>query len=227
MSLSLLTALIAQVTHIGRPLDFDHVVSYVVAIILIGVFVLFFYNRLYVYKRQEANKERKSQNARLALVLKAGKLRIWVYEVAKRHYSYLTDEGTYGEDLNPIEFAQQFDRDQIEQLRQAVFDVCDMKNSTSKVTIHGRSDYNGEHRCYEMNISVARYDKFGFVSKVLGIQHDITDDVRKKEKVNQLLMRYHTVFNSSLLDMAYYDKDGVLSTLTKRPVKLLALLTRK
>jgi PAS domain S-box-containing protein len=216
MSLSLLTALIAQVTHIGRPLDFDHVVSYIVAVILIGVFVLFFYNRLYVYKRQEANKERKSQNARLALVLKAGKLRIWVYEVAKRHYSYLTDEGTYGKDLNPIEFAQQFDRDQIEQLRQAVFDVCDMKNSTSKVTIHGRSDHNGERRCYEMNISVARYDKFGFVTKVLGIQHDITDDVRKKEKVNQLLMRYHTVFNSSLLDMAYYDKDGVMLDLNEK-----------
>jgi PAS domain-containing protein len=50
----------------------------------------------------------------------------------------------------------------------------------------------------------------------LGIQHDITDEVHKQKQVNKLFMRYHTVFNSSLLDMVFYDKNGVLLELNEK-----------
>jgi rubrerythrin len=46
----------------------------------------------------------------------------------------------------------------------------------------------------------------------MGIQHDVTEDYRRQEKIRQLLLRYHTIFNSSLLDNIkkerVFSKDG-------------------
>ena len=224
---SLLTVLVAQVTQIGKVYDFDHILAYVVAVLLIGMFVLIFYNRLYVYQRQEVNASRRSQNARLALILKAGKQRIWIYNSAKRHYSFLSEQGTYEEEYNPVEFSQRFDRDDFEVLRQAIFDVCDEKRSSSVITIKGQAESEEQRHYYEMNISVPSRDEHGHVTSLLGIERDITDKIRKQEQVNKLLMRYHTVFNSSLLDMIYYDKHGVLQDINEKACQAFGIEDRE
>ena len=216
MSYYLLTTLVAQVTQIGRVYDSDHILSYVVAFLLIAVFVLIFYNRLYVYQQQEVNTDRRSQNGRLALILKAGKLRIWVYNLSNRHYYYLSDEGNYEEEYNPVEFAQQFDRDDFEVLRQAVFDISEGKRSASKVSISNNAQSAEDKRYYEVNVSIAIRDIRGNITHLLGIQHDVTDDMRKQQHVKELYMRYHTVFNSSLLDMVFYDRNGVLQDINEK-----------
>ncbi len=223
---SLLAVLIAQVTQIGKVYDFDHTLAYVVAFLLIGVFVLIFYNRLYVFQRQEVNASRRSQNARLALILKAGKQRIWVYDPVKRHYSYLSDEGTYEETYNPVEFAQRFDRDDFEMMRQAIFDVADEKRSSAVVTVKSNAKDVEERLYYEINVSVASRDQRGHTTRLLGIERDITDKIRKQEQVNKLLMRYHTVFNSSLLDMIYYDKNGVLQDINEKACQVFGIADR-
>ncbi len=224
---SLLTVLVAQVTQIGKVYDFDHTLAYVVAVLLIGMFVLIFYNRLYVYQRQEVNASRRSQNARLALILKAGKQRIWIYNSAKRHYSFLSEQGTYEEEYNPVEFSQRFDRDDFEVLRRAIFDVCDEKRSSSVITIKGQAESEEQRHYYEMNISVASRDEHGHVTSLLGIERDITDKIRKQEQVNKLLMRYHTVFNSSLLDMIYYDRHGVLQDINEKACQAFGIEDRE
>ena len=223
---SLLAVLIAQVTQIGKVYDFDHTLAYVVAFLLIGVFVLIFYNRLYVFQRQEVNASRRSQNARLALILKAGKQRIWIYDPVKRHYSYLSDEGTYEEEYNPVEFSQRFDRDDFELMRQAIFDVADEKRSSAVVTVKSNAEDDEARLYYEINVSVASRDQNGHPTRLLGIERDITDKIRKQEQVNKLLMRYHTVFNSSLLDMIYYDKNGVLQDINEKACQAFGVADR-
>ncbi|MBE6249070.1 MAG: PAS domain-containing sensor histidine kinase [Prevotella sp.] len=223
---SLLAVLIAQVTQIGKVYDFDHTLAYVVAFLLIGVFVLIFYNRLYVFQRQEVNASRRSQNARLALILKAGKQRIWIYDPVKRHYSYLSDEGTYEEEYNPVEFSQRFDRDDFELMRQAIFDVADEKRSSAVVTVKSNAEDDEARLYYEINVSVASRDQHGHPTRLLGIERDITDKIRKQEQVNKLLMRYHTVFNSSLLDMIYYDKNGVLQDINEKACQAFGVADR-
>ncbi len=222
----LLAVLIAQVTQIGKVYDFDHTLAYVVAFLLIGVFVLIFYNRLYVFQRQEVNASRRSQNARLALILKAGKQRIWIYDPVKRHYSYLSDEGTYEEEYNPVEFSQRFDRDDFELMRQAIFDVADEKRSSAVVTVKSNAEDDEARLYYEINVSVASRDQHGHPTRLLGIERDITDKIRKQEQVNKLLMRYHTVFNSSLLDMIYYDKNGVLQDINEKACQAFGVADR-
>lgn len=213
---NLLTGLFLQVNQIGKLFDADHILSYSAGLLLISVFILFFYNRLYVYRRQEINNARRSQNARLALILKASKQRIWIYDVVKRQYRYLSDIGEYDENYNPMEFSRLFERDGYESLRQAMYDVSDKKKPSAMVTLSSESSNPEEKRIYEINISPDKFSRHGNVIRLLGIQHDITDEVHKQKQVNKLFMRYHTVFNSSLLDMVFYDKNGVLQDLNEK-----------
>ncbi len=227
MAQSLIMVLIAQVTQIGEVYDKDHLISYVVAFLLIGVFVLIFYNRLYVYRRKEIKALRVSQNARLALILEAGKLRIWLYHPTTRHYAYLSEDGTYGEEYNPVEFAHLYSQEGFESLRQAIFDICDKKRESAIVAISNNASSADEKRYYEMNISVGSRDSKGRVDRVLGIQHDITDKVKKQDYINQLLLRYHTVFNSSLLDMIYCNKEGKPVDINEKACQTFNITNRK
>ena len=186
--------------------------------------LLTFFKSLYFNQRQKEN-DRKSQNARLALILKASKQRIWIYDMAKRHYLYLSDSGKYEETYNLVEFSRLFNRDDYEVLNQTLVDVSESKIESSVVRV--RSNTHESERIYDVNISVAGRDKRGNISSILGIQHDITNEVHKQNQVNQLLMRYHTVFNSSLLDMVFYDKDGVILDINEKACQAFGVKDRE
>ena len=171
--------------------------------------------------------EGKKQKARLALILKTGKLRLWFYYPATRHYCLMSEAGEYEREYNPTEFAQFFHRDDMEVLRSVVFDVCDGKQDDAKVSVRSRADKESECLHYEISISVVSRGDDGLPTSLMGIQHDVTDDYRRKEKTRQLLMQYHTIFNSSMLDMLYYDKNGVLADINERACKAFNVSSRE
>lgn len=187
--------------------------------------LLNFFKRLFFNQRQEEDIDQKSQNLRLAMILKASKQRIWIYDMARRHYLYLSDSGKYEEVYNLVEFSRLFNRDDYEVLSQALVDVSEGKEESSVVRV--RSNTPESERIYEINISVAGRDKRDNISSILGIQHDITNEVRKQHQVNQLLMRYHTVFNSSLLDMVFYDKNGVVLDINDKACQAFGIKDRE
>lgn len=217
----------AQVFTVGHVFDMDHLLAYLVAGMLIALFVLVFWNRLFYYKEQETKSNGLSQNARLALVLKSGNLSLWLYNPDNRHYVTLSDRGEYAQEYNPVEFSKLFDRDDFEVLRSAVFDVCDSKRLTSTVLVRGCADAKGFQCRYEVNLSVASRNAKGKITRLLGIQRDVTDEYEKKEAVKQLLIRYHTVFNSSLMDMAFYDSQGVLRDINEKACHTFRITDRE
>ena len=156
------------------------------------------------------------QKARLALILKTSKLRLWFFHPATRHYFYLSDTGEYEREYNPAEFAQFFHRDDLDLMRKIIFDVCEGKQDTGKVSIRSRADNDADCRYYNMSISVAHRDANGEPALIMTIQHDVTEELNRQKKVNELLIRYKTIFDSSLLDMLYYDKNGVLRDINER-----------
>ena len=207
--------------------DFDHLLVYFLAVLLIGVFVLIYYNRLFVFREQEAGNANRSQNVRLRLVLQTGKLHLWTYQLATRHYLRFSDTGDYVDEYNPVEFSQFFDRNDFETMRQVIFDITEGKFLTKTVTVRSNPNTMGEQRYFEMNVSVAGRDKRGHVTQLLGIQRDITEPLEKERQVSQLLMRYHTVFNSSLSDMMFYDKEGVLRDINDKACETFHIKDRQ
>ncbi len=205
----------------------DRIASYVIAALLIGVFVLIYFNFICHFREEDAKKMAASQNARLGLALQTGNLQLWIYSVAERRYIQVSTDGETGMNLNPVDFADLFDRDTFEQMRRSIFDICEGKVLTAKVDLNGAKQADGSCRNYEVSLSVADHDSKGNVADILCIQRDVTEEKQRKLKVSQLLMRYHTVFNSSLLDMIYYDKDGVLHDINEKACQQFGVKDRQ
>lgn len=199
----------------------------VVAMLLVVILVVVSYNRFYMKRANEANARKKEQNAHLALVLQAGRLRIWKYYLATRQYHFLSEEGSMEQRYNPIDFAQFFDRDDFEKLRAIIFDICEGKKSGAVVTMVSNAKDEAYLRHYEVSVSVDQRDSKGRVLSIFGIQHDVTEEYRRLEAVNQLLLRYHTVFSTSLIDMVYYDNKGVLRDINKRACQSFGVPNRE
>ena len=103
----------------------DHILAYITATLLIGVFVMLFLNLIYLFREEDVKNDSTSQNNRLALVLQTGYLRLWFYIPATRHYIILSETGSYTNEYNPIDFSHFFERDDHETMRTAIFDVCE------------------------------------------------------------------------------------------------------
>ena len=73
----------AQTENWNTIADQYHLSAYLVAALLIGVFVLFFSNRLYYYREQEVSNRSKQINTQLALVLNSNKTVVWMFSTAK------------------------------------------------------------------------------------------------------------------------------------------------
>ena len=205
----------------------DYYVLAVVAVLLVVILVVVSYNRVYMRRAHEANTHQKEQNAHLALVLQAGRLRIWKYYPATRQYHFLSEEGSMEQRYNPIDFAHFFDRDDFERLRSVVFDISEGKQSSAVLTMVSNAKDETYLRHYEVSVSVDQRDSKGRVLSVFGIQHDVTEDYRRLETVNQLLLRYHTVFSTSLIDMVYYDNKGVLRDINERACQSFGVPNRE
>ena len=205
----------------------NYYVLAVVAMLLVVILVVVSYNRFYMKRANEANARKKEQNAHLALVLQAGRLRIWKYYLATRQYHFLSEEGSMEQRYNPIDFAQFFDRDDFEKLRAIIVDICEGKKSGAVLTMVSNAKDEAYLRHYEVSVSVDQRDSKGRVVSVFGIQHDVTEEYRRLEAVNQLLLRYHTVFSTSLIDMVYYDSKGVLRDINERACQSFGVPNRE
>ena len=169
----------------------------------------------------------KKQKARLALILKTGRLRLWFYYPATRHYRYLSEAGEFGPEFNPSEFGQAFHPTDLEVMRSLIFDICDGKQDSGKVKLRSRAEKESECKHYEESITVISRDENGLPTALMGIQHDVTDEYRQQEKIKKLLIRYQTIFNSSLLDNLYYDSKGVLREINERACENFNLKSRE
>ena len=169
----------------------------------------------------------KKQKARLALILKTGRLRLWFYDPATRHYCYMSETGEYEREYNPSEFAKLFYQNDLEKARSIIFDICDGKRDTAKLYMRSNAARESDCSHYETSVSVISRGDNGLPTSLMGIQHDVTDEYRRQQKINQLLIRYHTIFNSSMLDMMYYDNKGVLRDINERACKAFGVKSRE
>ena len=167
------------------------------------------------------------QKARLALIMKTSKLRLWFYDPTTRYFCYLSEEGDYEREYNPADFALFFHRDDVDRMRQMIFAICEGKMDEAKANVRSRATKELDCRYYEISFSVVSRGDDGQPTLLMAIQHDVTEEYRRQQKINQLLVRYQTIFNTSLLDMLYYDKNGVLTDLNERAAKTFNVKSRE
>jgi signal transduction histidine kinase len=221
------TAVWAQQEDMSTIFDFSHILAYVVAGLLIGLFVMLFENRLICFKERRTLNQFASRNAQLAMVLDACKVTVWTYDVKSRRYRLLSREGAVEGEYAPIDFSQFFERDDFERLRAEIFRIAEGAINSKVTSIGGRKSEHGRQKQYEISLKVLEHDRDKRPSKIIGLQHDVTEELHTKQHVNQMLSRYRTVFDQSLIDMIYYDAQGVMTDINDRACQTFGISDRQ
>ena len=217
----------AQKENMETIADSHHLSAYFVAALMISVFVMIFSNRLFYFRQREVSVQAQQLNTQLGLVLTSNKTQVWTYDVAKHLYTLLSVKGEKEKTYVPIDFSQFFDSNEFTQLHKAVIALADSNKDPEPIVIRGSKPENGSApRIYKVNLTILQRDKKGKAKIVLGTQRDITDNRMRKEKTRNLALRYHTVFNSSLVDMIYYGADGYMTDINDKACETFGITNR-
>ena len=187
-------------------------------IVVVSALALALYDRLYRKMEKREMGFVHAANNRLSLILKVDNTRVWTYDVATRRYQRMNEDGAFDStEFTPIDFSRFFDRDDFEELRNEIFAIRDGKKESVTLQMRGPATAAGiKQQRFEVKVSVQHRDEDGNPTTIIGSQRDITDEKQQREREREELISYQTVFNSSLVDMAYYDEDGILTDINER-----------
>ena len=229
----LLTAVLAvqaQEENMKTLFDLNHLLDYLVAAFLISVFVMIFYNRVIYFREKEVRKEAERLNAQLALIMSANKSQVWTYDIKQNKFTTLSQEDLQETLYTPYEFSQFFEREDFDMLRKVIEDIKDGNLLTDTITIKGAIAKDNEAKkqnLYEVTVSVLSRDRHEHPTVIVGSQRDITEEHSVAEKTNNLMQRYQTIFNSSQVDMYFYDADGFLTGINDKALETFKIPNRR
>ena len=225
--LALAATAFAQKENMETIADFHHISAYIVAALMIAVFVMIFSNRVYYYREKEIRTRARQINTQLGLVLDANNTQIFTYDISKKMYTLFSDNGEKRKEYSPIDFSQFFDSDEFRQLRSYVIKpIVEGRKESDIMLVRGQKS-KSVRRIYEISISVLHRYHNGDPKVLLGIQHDITNEGLKREEARKLSMRFHNVFNSSLIDMIFYDENLILSDINAKACETFGVTDRR
>lgn len=195
---------------------------------MINVFVMIFTNRLFYYrqKRNQCQDPAAEHAARAGARLEqdAGvdlRLRQACLHAALSQRRRI-------QDLHPIDFAQFFDSSEFAQLHKAVVSLSESDQEPDPIVINGSKPADGSTpRIYKIHLSILQRDKTGKAKLLLGTERDITENRLRKENARNMALRYHTIFNSSLVDMIYYNDKGQLADINDKACETFGIKDRE
>ena len=216
----------AQKENLETFADFHHVAAYIVAALLIGLFVMIFTNRLYYYRDKDTRAKGQQLNKQLGLVLYSNKTQIFTYNVQKRLFSILSESGEEWKDMAAIDFSQFFDHDDFKRLHnEFIQPISEGRKENGCMIVRGVK-ISDKEKIYDIKISILHGSSKGIPKVLLGIQRDITEEYTRRENAQKLSIRYRTVFSSSLADMIYYDENGILTDINDKACETFGITNR-
>ncbi|MBR6852842.1 MAG: PAS domain S-box protein [Prevotella sp.] len=174
------------------------------------------YNRLTYYKEKRVTRKVQRLNTQLTLIMDANKTDAWTYNTKKNEFKVISKENLTETFYTPFEFSQLYDREDFKQVVKSIEGIQNRDIITDSMTVKSAPSQDGDIKIYEMTLSVLRRNKLDQPIEILGTQRDATKEKKLAEEDKNLMLKYHTVFNSSLVDMIYYDADGYLAELNEK-----------
>ena len=204
-----------------------HILAYAVAAMLIGTFFVLFYIGLTYYREQDATREGLMKNAQLASVMRSCKIRVWLMRPHTNRYILLSERGTVEAEFAPIDFSNLYKHTDFDEMRRLVTDISEGRRKTATCRIRSKPMDDGQRHMYDEHIRVLEYDPKGRPTTIIGLQHDISDKLESEQKVNNLLMLYHTIFDSSIINTMFYDSNGRLSDINEKACETFGIKDRR
>ena len=187
-----------------------------VALAVLAVISLLYY-LFYRIQEKRVSKDLQKKNARLSLVLNTSNVRFWTYDIPTKTFTWMDKEGKAERNYTILEFSQRYRREDFERLTEAINQLVrqEKENVTLEMSAKDKGE-GGEDREFTIALSVLRRQKSGRPSVIIGTSSDITEERQKQQKAEDAMLRYQAIFNSAMIDMVYYDENGILTDMNQK-----------
>ncbi len=187
-----------------------------VALAVLAVISLLYY-LFYRIQEKRVSKDLQKKNARLSLVLNTSNVRFWTYDIPTKTFTWMDKEGKAERNYSILEFSQRYRREDFERLTEAINQLVrqEKENVTLEMSAKDKGE-GGEDREFTIALSVLRRQKSGRPSVIIGTSSDITEERQKQQKAEDAMLRYQAIFNSAMIDMVYYDENGILTDMNQK-----------
>ena len=184
-------------------------VYFVVGILLFITLVSSVFIRLLQQQVKKASRDLELESRKLTLALLADNLDVWGYDVRKDRLYNIQGEIFPKEGMTLAESVVLVHPEDREPFGK-VFAKVIAGEIPDKPILYRFRNYNRDEWVYiEKRFAIIRLPN-GEVESVIGTHKDLTAEVLRKKEKEQLLKKYRTVFNSTLVGLEYYDSNGIL-----------------
>ena len=185
--------------------------SWVWLLVAIGVvagLILLFYKVSYRLMERRVTAMSRQNNERLNLMLMASHVNIWVYDVATDLLTCNVADTAEQEVMTKDEFAARYGQEVFEQVREKALRILsgELEEEVTELTLTKQ----GETYDYQIVIRPLHRDADGKPKALIITRNDISEQQQRQRKAKRLLLQYQSIFDSAMVDMMFFDADGVL-----------------
>lgn len=202
--------------------------AWYVAYMLTAVFLFILsFNIYYRYRERKARRESKRQTTQLELLLKSGNYRIWTYDIKRETFKSVTIKSDICDEYNQRAFSVFFDPDDFTRIKESIRRIAEKEIETDTFTVKCHSPHYAQNNFYfDLNISVL-HEEYGTPTLLLGVQTDKTEERLKRLHTRDSLLRFRTIFDTAMAQMAYYDKDGIVTDINDSACETFGIVDKK
>ena len=194
-------------TESGVP---DWIWPAVGVMLLLTLFLLGYYLFYHRYEKR-MTKDIRLSNDRLSLILKTSHVRIFLYVLKNKTITRFDVDGHWEADgISPFVFFQPLITEDNKRIGEAMQQVANKQQEKVTLEIETRADAPMGHRHLTAEISVLHSDKNGHPEVLIGTICDVTDEKHRQQRVKDSMLRYQSIFDSSMIDAVAYDNHGVI-----------------
>lgn len=180
------------------------------------LFVLIYYIVNIIYERQRSFAAKKEERLLISM-LKASGLHVWIYDVRKQMlYWSNPDDGTWNA-KTLLQFFQGYTPAALEKITQSLNRITSGEVDKLEETLRSPfvSEGNINHE-FEVRLEVLRRDEHGRPRMIIGTHVDISRHRIRMIKAKDTRLRYQAIFDTVIVDMVYFDKEGTLKELNEQ-----------
>lgn len=175
--------------------------------------ILIAYNIYYKLQKRRLNESNEKQLKRLGLLLKSGKLDLWTYNTSTKTFRIINPTNNINEEFSMKMFSLFFSHSDFKHINEEIENIELGICKTAKLLVRSdlnRNTENDEMSYFDLNISILQ-EEGGVPTMIIGVMKNVTTERKKFIDTNNNLLKYRTIFNSSMADLAFYDKNGILT----------------
>lgn len=196
-----------------------------------GIFILILiaYNIYYRIQKRRLNESNAKQARRLGLLLKSGKMDLWTYDIGTKTFKIINPTSSANEEYSSKMFSLFFSHTDFKRINEEIENIELGINKNAKILVRSNLNRNSESdemSYFDLNISIL-HEEEGVPTMIIGIMNDVTAEKKKFIETKDNLLKYRTVFNSSMADLAFYDKDGILTDINHSACRTFGIKDRK